>query len=132
MANEMTNEEAIAYIQEWLKDEYAVNSKDRKALNAAIKALSREPCDDCISREDTLARLRADTSFVCTGDKLQAIEIVNNMPPVTPQPKTEVLDEIRDEIEEQVLESLSDGGDDWFAAEKVNECLEIIDKHREE
>ena len=42
------------------------------------------------------------------------------------------LDEIRAEIEEQVLESLSDGGDDWFAAEKVNECLEIIDKYKAE
>lgn len=44
----------------------------------------------------------------------------------------EVLDEIRAEIEEQVLESLSDGGDDWFTAEKVNECLDIIDKYRTE
>ena len=44
----------------------------------------------------------------------------------------EVLDRIRAEIEEQVLESLSDGGDDWFAAEKVNECLEIIDKYKAE
>lgn len=43
-----------------------------------------------------------------------------------------VLDEIRAEIEEQVLESLSDGGDDWFTAEKVNECLEIIDKYKTE
>jgi hypothetical protein len=41
-----------------------------------------------------------------------------------------VLDKIKTEIEEQVLESLSDGGDDWFAAEKVNECLEIIDKYK--
>lgn len=44
----------------------------------------------------------------------------------------DVLDEIRTEIEEQVLESLSDGGDDWFTAEKVNECLEIIDKYKAE
>jgi len=43
-----------------------------------------------------------------------------------------ILDKIRTEIEEQVLESLSDGGDDWFAAEKVNECLEIIDKYKAE
>lgn len=42
----------------------------------------------------------------------------------------EVLNKIRDEIDEQVLESLSDGGDDWFTAEKVNECLDIIDKYR--
>jgi len=44
----------------------------------------------------------------------------------------DVLDKIRVEIEEQVFESLSDGGDDWFAAEKVNECLEIIDKYKAE
>lgn len=37
--------------------------------------------------------------------------------------------DLRSEIEDQVLESLSDGGDDWFTAEKVNECLAIIDKH---
>ncbi len=43
-----------------------------------------------------------------------------------------VLNKIRTEIEEQVLESLSDGGDDWFTAEKVNECLEIIDKYKVE
>lgn len=44
--------------------------------------------------------------------------------------KVKVLDKIKAEIEEQVLESLSDGGDDWFAAEKVNECLDIIDEYR--
>lgn len=42
------------------------------------------------------------------------------------------LDEVKAEIEERVFESLSDGGDDWFAAEKVNECLEIIDECKAE
>lgn len=37
--------------------------------------------------------------------------------------------DIKAEIDEKVLENLSDGGDDWFTAEKVNECLAIIDKH---
>lgn len=41
----------------------------------------------------------------------------------------EAFESIRTEIEEQILDSLSDGGNDWFTAEKVNECLEIIDKH---
>lgn len=50
--------------------------------------------------------------------------------PILKYIKAEVLDKIRADIEEQVLESLSDGGDDWFAAEKVNECLEIIDKYK--
>lgn len=43
-----------------------------------------------------------------------------------------ILTEIQLEIEEQVLESLSDGGDDWSTAEKVNECLDIIDKYKAE
>lgn len=38
-----------------------------------------------------------------------------------------VLEEIKTEIDQNVLETLSAGGDDWFTAEKVNECLEIID-----
>lgn len=46
--------------------------------------------------------------------------------------KSDVLDRIKAEIGEQVLESLSDGGDDWFTAEKVNECLDIIDKYKAE
>lgn len=47
-------------------------------------------------------------------------------------PYTEVLDKIRAEIEEQVLERLLDNGDDWFTADKVDECLEIIDKYKTE
>jgi len=38
---------------------------------------------------------------------------------------------VRQEIED-ILETLSDGGDDWFTAEKLNEALEIIDKHLQE
>lgn len=50
------------------------------------------------------------------------IAIINGIP----------LDEIKTEIEEQVLESLSDGGDDWFTSEKIYECLEIINKCKAE
>lgn len=38
----MTNSEAIAYIREWLKDEYALNNKDREVLNMAAEALEQE------------------------------------------------------------------------------------------
>lgn len=38
----MNREEVIEYIQEWLKDEYALNGKDRVVLNMAIKALQQE------------------------------------------------------------------------------------------
>lgn len=35
----MNKQEAIEYIQEWLKDEYALNGKDKVVLNIAIEAL---------------------------------------------------------------------------------------------
>lgn len=38
---------------------------------------------------------------------------------------------VKAEIED-MLETLSDGGDDWFTAEKLNDVLEIIDKHLQE
>ena len=45
----MTRAEAIAYIAEWLKDEYALNNKDREVLNMAISALEAQntPCSHC-------------------------------------------------------------------------------------
>ena len=43
-----------------------------------------------------------------------------------------VLNEIKTEIEETVLETLSDGGDDWFTSDKVNDCIEIIDSRIKE
>ena len=36
----MTNKE---YIEEWLKDEYSLNPKDREVLTAALKALEELP-----------------------------------------------------------------------------------------
>ncbi len=35
----MTREEAIEYIEEWLKDEYSLDSKDREVLEIAKEAL---------------------------------------------------------------------------------------------
>ena len=31
--------------------------------------------------------------------------------------------------ENEVLDTLSDGGDDWFAASKVNDVLDIINEY---
>ena len=39
----MTNKEHITYIEEWLKDEYSLNPKDREVLTAALKALEELP-----------------------------------------------------------------------------------------
>ena len=77
-----------------------LDERDKEALEAAIQALSQEPCqvknelnielnelkpcDDAINREDAIRKLRADTLFVCTGDKMQAISDIESLPPVTP------------------------------------------------
>lgn len=51
------------------------------------KLVSQEPCEDAISREYTMTALRADLSFICPNDQLNAIRIVEGMPPVTPNQK---------------------------------------------
>ncbi len=104
-----------------------------ESLKMAIQALEQEPKTDkdYISRKAVID--------VLTKNGVHFYNMVNitsdlkELPSAIPkEPKTDVLDEIKAEIEETVLESLSDGGDDWFTAEKVNECLEIIDKYRQE
>ena len=41
----------------------------------------------------------------------------------------EKLQEIVNRIENEVLNTLSDGGEDWFAAQKVNDALDIINEY---
>ena len=48
-----------------------------------ISQESQEPCEDVISREYAIRTLRADTLFVCTGDKMQAISDIEGLPPAT-------------------------------------------------
>lgn len=148
----MTREEAIKQLKgmvvgaEWLS-EYMV-----KALDMAIKALEQEPSGDLISRQAVQDYIAKYLSQYLYDDVREAVEVIDEyigeLPSVNPQEpfmnkpcvsnqvchedKVKVLDKIRAEIEAQVLESLSDGGDDWFTAEKVNECLDIIDKYRGE
>ena len=71
--------------------------------------------------------MNKDKSVCKAINDLPSVESVSNSDKLKAYKKA--LEDIRAEIEEQVLESLSDGGDDWFTAEKVNECLEIIDTH---
>lgn len=65
----MTREEAIEYIQEWLKDEYALNGKDRVVLNMAIEALQTDivRCKDCRHAEH---REQMPNQVYCKRDKL--------------------------------------------------------------
>ena len=41
----------------------------------------------------------------------------------------EKLQEIAERIENEILNTLSDGGDDWFTAEKIKDVLDIINEY---
>ena len=41
----------------------------------------------------------------------------------------EILEEIADRIKWEGLETMSDCGDDWYAASRVNDCLDIINEY---
>ena len=50
----MTREDAIRHIK-WIKDNgHTANYlNEKEALDMAIKALEQEPCEDCISRQES-------------------------------------------------------------------------------
>lgn len=104
---------------------------DRIHLLAEIKKLQKSPWYN--HGKNGMVIIRA-----LYNERKEAVEVVrdlcvNDESAITEQEIVKpYLDKIRAEIEEQVLESLSDGGDDWFTAEKVNECLDIIDKYKAE
>lgn len=92
----MTREEAIKwldrlYIGADITDEYGDMENVQpyeEALNMAIKALSQEPCEDAISRQGLLNRLD-DFNKWCKDGRLQgslfAVDVIKDMPPVTPK-----------------------------------------------
>jgi len=80
----MTNEEAVKYGTEWLKDE-CLDARDGAFIKMALEALRQEPCEDCISREAVLDLCDSkDPEYKVRYFK----EDVECLPPVTPQPKT--------------------------------------------
>lgn len=56
-----------------------------------LELLEQEPCEDCISRQSLLNRLNNFNKW-CKDGRLQGslfvIDVIKDMPPVTPQPKT--------------------------------------------
>ena len=122
----MTREEAkrILYV---FRAVILVDASHIEAFDMAIKALEQEPCEDAISRqavEDAIAETNVN------GESLGyavAWDILSDLPSVTPQPKTDVLDKIRAEIERHRRKT--QGIDPY---DLVGDCLDIIDKCRAE
>ncbi len=94
----------------------------------------KEPCGDAISRQAMLDDL--EKSHITSGVRNQGtwnecidsmMRTVRSMPSVTPQPKTDILDKIRADIEQEYkVESEHSYG------QGLRRALEIIDKHNAE
>ena len=65
-------------------------SQEHKLVLQLIEEHEQRQSTDAVSREEAVKVLRADPSFICTGDKAQAITDILSLPPVTPErPKGE-------------------------------------------
>lgn len=97
--NEVNKTQAIHFSEEWLNEEYEPQERknDTWSLEDVSDALKRhgllqrqEPCDDAISRADTIEWLKkvtvTDGITFETGFK-QILTDIRNMPPVTPNQK---------------------------------------------
>ena len=105
---------------------------EMEKLQEQNTALEQEPCEDCISRKAVLEIAKSSKSNWIDNSVL--FKRVNELPPVTPKPKTDVLDKIRAEIEHLTI---TEGGEDYVRtmAELYSlkiKVLQIIDKYRTE
>lgn len=87
-----------------------------------------KPSEDCISREEAIKKLKA-LSWT-NYDLDDAAEVLKRLPSV--QPKTDILDKIRTEIEDQKKERCFDDDDMFVYRTGLDDALYIIDKYKEE
>ena len=91
------------------------------------KALEQEPCGDCITRKAVLDINESHHGQMPNHINHQIWQEIKDLPPVTPKPKTDVLDKIRAEIE-ALEDGISSYHNDrpWIFKDEV---LAIIDKY---
>lgn len=106
------------------------------------KLVSQEPCEDSISRQAVLSKIKE----VCfskewlqfrvdkgsNGQRDFLINYIEQLPSVTPQTNTEVLDKIRVEIMDFEEELFHRPNTDYADYAAVRHCVEIIDKYKAE
>ena len=98
----MTKEENIATLNEHLEHwkrllsekicDHSYGEKTIDALQNAIKALEQEPCGDCISRQAVINAIKNYASMLWEKYYEQVpestiLEMIQELPSVTPQPK---------------------------------------------
>jgi hypothetical protein len=122
----MTNQDAIKVIKTAIAEvEWEYPMEYAAAFDRAIEALEQKLCGDAISRESVL-------KLFATHDGKYLYEAIQELPPVQPEPKTEVLDKIRADIE--LLPSYAAkfaGGASAIHIDK-EKVLRIIDKYKAE
>ena len=122
----MTREEAKDYIREWCP-------YDRQ--EEIIKVLEQEPCEDAISRQAVLDGIVIIAKVKAKSDAQKSLMgrvlfFTENLPSVTPQPKTDTdtLDKIRAEIDSAKIPKNQMS----FFRDGINCALQIIDKYKAE
>ena len=133
------NELAIDYIVESARSVgiEVIDGKTALDIQFMAEVMKRlrekqEPCEDCINRQAVLGCL---TATKLKGLKkfdliLHTREEIKKLPPVTPEPKTDVLNKIRAEIKEVQTYKMFEGEDTVYV--ERNDVLAIIDKYKAE
>ena len=124
----MTREEAIAKLKN-----FADHCYPNEEFLMAIKALSAEPCEDCISRQAVLDTLDTTDKFMDeerTVETYKALlkECYETLSPVTPK-QSDVFDKIRAEIE-QTADEEQKHDEKWAIG--LRYAVKIIDKYKAE
>lgn len=82
----MTREEAISQLISLNEEDVNIYSD---AVEYAIKALEQEPCEDCISRQAVVERIKREEKVLYTPTGMNyLIRAINDLPSVKPQAKT--------------------------------------------
>lgn len=92
----MTREEAITTLS-FLRSECNCFDEGREryhALSMAIEALSREPCEDCVSIQDAIDAIEEFADKDTTGTAMAVgcdycIDIIKHLPSTQPEPLTD-------------------------------------------
>lgn len=112
-----------------------------EAFATAIQALEQELCEDAISKQAVLnlPRKALKNYFGEVIAEVIYVRDVMELPPVTPQPKTDILDKIRAEIEQYRKEASNKHSEDaelqaYYDGlnDGLKDARDIIDKYRVE
>ena len=144
---EMTIEEAIEIFKEVREEVLAKETElskqvfenlGIKAVDLAIKVLEQQPCEDCISRTELLARIDAERKHLL-DIKMDGAEhiivhharrIIEDMPSVTPKVDSE-WGSIGNNTD---LETVPNNLQDWlstFNTDSATECFTVVQRLKE-